>query len=122
MNTTRERKLPSEPGPSRSPLVLVLVIILGISGVVSMARWLDSHRPKPDPQLEEEKLYLAGQTVQRLSLGFNGLVADWYWMRALQYVGSKVLNIPEHLQLDNLGQLDLRLLAPLLDTATTLDP
>lgn len=87
-----------------------------------MARWLDTHRPKADPQLEEEKLYLAGQTVQRLSMGFNGLVADWYWMRALQYVGSKVLNIPEHLQLDNLGQLDLRLLAPLLDTATTLDP
>ena len=87
-----------------------------------MARWLDSHRPTPDPRLEEEKLYVAGQTVRRLSLGFNGLVADWYWMRALQYVGSKVLNIPEHLQLDNLGQLDLRLLAPLLDTATTLDP
>ena len=87
-----------------------------------MARWLDSHRPKPDSQLEEEKLYLTGQTVQRLSLGFNGLVADWYWMRALQYVGSKVLNIPGHIQLDSLGQLDLRLLAPLLDTATTLDP
>jgi tetratricopeptide (TPR) repeat protein len=87
-----------------------------------MARWLDSHRPKSDPQLEEEKLYLTGQTLQRLSLGFNGLVADWYWMRALQYVGTKVLNIPEHLQLDNLGQLDLQLLAPLLDTATTLDP
>jgi tetratricopeptide (TPR) repeat protein len=60
--------------------------------------------------------------VRRISLGFNGLVADWYWMRALQYVGSKVLNLPQHLQLDNLGQLDLRLLAPLLDTATTLDP
>jgi tetratricopeptide (TPR) repeat protein len=72
--------------------------------------------------LEEEKLYLAGQTVRRLSLGFNGLVADWYWMRTLQYVGKKVLNIPERLQLDNLGQLDLRLLAPLLETATTLDP
>lgn len=98
------------------------MIVAGIAGVVSMARWLDAHRPASDVKLEEEKLYLAGQTVRRLSLGFNGLVADWYWMRALQYVGSKVLNIPKHLQLDNLGQLDLRLLAPLLDTATTLDP
>jgi tetratricopeptide (TPR) repeat protein len=100
----------------------MLVIVVGIGGVVSMARWIDSQRPKSDLQLEEESLYLTGQTLQRLSLGFNGLVADWYWMRALQYVGTKVLNIPEHLQLDNLGQLDLRLLAPLLDTATTLDP
>lgn len=112
----------SSVDPSRRTLALVLVIVAGIGGVVSTARWLDSHRPAPDPRLEEEKLYLTGQTVRRISLGFNGLVADWYWMRALQYVGSKVLNLPQHLQLDNLGQLDLRLLAPLLDTATTLDP
>jgi len=103
-------------------LVLIFVIIAGMSGVVSMARWLDSHRSKPDPSVEGERLYLAGQTVRRLSLAFNGLVADWYWMRALQYVGGKVLSAPAHVPLENLGQLDLRLLAPFLDTATTLDP
>jgi tetratricopeptide (TPR) repeat protein len=107
---------------SRRTLVLLIVIIAGMAGVVSMARWLDDHRPAPDVKLEEEKLYLAGQTVRRLSLSFNGLVADWYWMRALQYVGGKVLNVPSHVPIDNLGQLDLRLLAPFLDTATTVDP
>jgi tetratricopeptide (TPR) repeat protein len=122
MKTTQEREQSLVAGPLRRALALGLLIIVGFAGVVSMAQWLDSHRPTPDPLLEEEKLYLAGQTVRRLTLSFNGLVADWYWMRALQYVGSKVLNIPERLQLDNLGQLDLRLLAPLLDTATTLDP
>ena len=25
-----------------------------------------------------------------MSLGFNGLVADWYWLRSLQYVGRKM--------------------------------
>lgn len=108
-------------GPRRT-LVLLIVIIAGMAGVVSMARWLDDHRPAPDVKLEEEKLYLAGQTVRRLSLSFNGLVADWYWMRALQYVGGKVLNVPSHVRINNLGQLDLRLLAPFLDTAITLDP
>src|ERR1700674_1901168 len=122
MNSANKEDRFSMRGPSRHTLALVLVIIVGIGGVVFMAHWLDSQRLTPDPRLEEERLYLAGQTVRRLSLSFNGLVADWYWMRALQYVGSKVLNIPEHLQLDNMGQLDLRLLAPLLDTATTLDP
>ena len=122
MNTVNEKDQSSVGSFSRRTLALVLVIAIGISGVVFMARWLDSHRPAPNLRLEEEKLYLAGQTVRRLSLSFNGLVADWYWMRVLQYVGSKVLSVPEHLQLDNLGQLDLRLLAPLLDTATTLDP
>jgi len=57
-----------------------------------------------------------------VSLGFNGLIADWYWMRALQYVGRKVMGTSEHLQLDNLNPLNLKLLAPLLETATTLDP
>jgi tetratricopeptide (TPR) repeat protein len=43
-------------------------------------------------------------------------------MRSLQYVGGKVINAKENLQIDNLGQLNMKLLAPLLDTATTLDP
>lgn len=97
-------------------------MIVGTIGIVFMARWLDSRRTKPDPTFEQEKLYVTGQTVRRLSLSFNGLVADWYWMRALQYVGNKVLNTPEDVQFGDLSQLDLRLLAPLLDTATTLDP
>ncbi len=50
------------------------------------------------------------------------LAADWYWMRSLQYVGRKVLTSGQGFQLDNLGGLNLKLLPPLLDTATTLDP
>jgi tetratricopeptide (TPR) repeat protein len=50
------------------------------------------------------------------------LVADWYWLRSLQYVGHKFLKSQENIQLDDLKQLNLKLLAPLLDTATTLDP
>jgi hypothetical protein len=57
-----------------------------------------------------------------LSLGFNGLLADWYWIRSLQYVGRKILSLPSDVPLDDLGSLNLKLLAPLLDTATTLDP
>jgi tetratricopeptide (TPR) repeat protein len=43
-------------------------------------------------------------------------------MRSLQYVGRKILEQPKDVQIDSLGQLDVKLLAPLLDTATTLDP
>ena len=101
---------------------LTFVILLGLTSVVTLSHWIDSHRPAPDPNVEEEKAYLASSTVKRISLGFNGLVADWYWMRSLQYVGRKIINPPENVQLDNLGQLNLKLLAPLLDAATTLDP
>jgi hypothetical protein len=102
--------------------VLLLLVFIGLASVVGLSRLIDSRRPPTDSKIEEEQLYINGTTVRRISLGFNGLAADWYWMRSLQYVGRKVLNTPGDLQLDDLGQLNLRLLAPLLDTATTLDP
>jgi tetratricopeptide (TPR) repeat protein len=89
---------------------------------VGLSRWLDSHNPPADAEIEEEQLYLNGTTAKRISLGFNGLAADWYWMRSLQYVGRKIIGVPENVQIDSLGQLNLKLLAPLIDTATTLDP
>lgn len=101
---------------------LLLTVLLGLASVVGLSRWLDSHRPPTDSKFEEEQLYLNGTTAKRISLGFNGLAADWYWMRSLQYVGRKIIGVPENIQIDSLGQLNLKLLAPLIDTATTLDP
>lgn len=101
---------------------LLLTVLLGLASVIGLARLIDSQRPVLNPAIEDEQLYLNGATVKRVSLGFNGLAADWYWMRSLQYVGRKVLAEGQGLQLDNLGTLNLKLLAPLLETATTLDP
>lgn len=107
---------------SRRDGALLLTLLLGLAGVVGLSRWLDAHRPPADAKIEEEKLYLNGATARRISLGFNGLAADWYWMRSLQYVGRKIVGVPDNVPIDSLGQLNLKLLAPLLDTATTLDP
>lgn len=101
---------------------LLLTVLIGLLGVYSLSRWIDAHQPPADQNLQEEELYLNAATAKRLSLGFNGLVADWYWMRSLQYVGGKIIKLPEDVPLDHLGQLNLKLLAPLLDAATTLDP
>jgi len=96
--------------------------MIGAVGYVLVARLLDSHRPKIQTEIQQESLYLSGNALKRMSLGFNGLVADWYWMRALQYVGGKILSAQGSIQLDELSQLDMKLLAPMLDVATTLDP
>ncbi len=122
MKTTSENSQAFARRQSRRTLALAVVIMAGMAGVVSLAQWIDSHRPATDPVTEAEQLYLTGNTVRRLSLGFNGLVADWYWMRSLQYLGRKVLTAREDVQIDNLGQVRLELLAPLLDTAITVDP
>ena len=100
----------------------MLVLIVGLALTILLARSIDARRPPTDPNTIDESLYLNPATARRISLGFNGVVADWYWMRSLQYVGRKIINMPEDVPIDNLGQLNMKLLAPLLDTATTLDP
>jgi len=102
-------------------LALALVVVIGMTCVALLVRRIDTLRPPEDPQAIDESLYLDGKTARRISLGFNGLAADWYWMRSLQYVGRKIIN-DRDVPLDNLRLLNLKLLAPLLDTATTLDP
>ena len=103
-------------------ITLGLVVVVGMACAALMVRWTDTLRPPVDPNVIDESLYLNDKTARRISLGFNGLAADWYWMRSLQYVGKKALNYQGDMNLDDLSQLNLKLLAPLLDTATTLDP
>jgi tetratricopeptide (TPR) repeat protein len=103
-------------------ITLGLVVVVGMACIVLLVRWIDTLRPPVDQNVADESLYLDGKTARRISLGFNGLMADWYWMRSLQYVGRKILNHPENVPIDDLRQLNLKLLAPLLDTATTIDP
>ena len=106
----------------RASWIPATIVVAGVISFVLVSRWLDATRPKIQTELQQESLYLTGNALKRMSLSFNGLVADWYWMRALQYVGGKILNAPGSVQLDDLAQLDLKLLAPMLDVATTLDP
>ena len=67
----------------------------------------------------EEALYLpSGKTVKKLSVGFDGLLSDFYWIRSVQYFGGKVVH--GALRTDSTERFDL--LYPLLDITTTLDP
>jgi tetratricopeptide (TPR) repeat protein len=107
-------------------VILTLAIVLGLTAVVLLARWMDNHRSDVQTQFNEEPLYLNGATAKHVSLAFNGLAADWYWMRSLQYVGRKIVNFEDthegNFYLSNLSSLDMRLLPSLLRVSTTLDP
>ncbi len=106
----------------KQTIVLAFTIVACFAVVIALSRYMDANRPKLDSNIEEENLYVAGNTAKKMSLGFNGLVADWYWMRSLQYIGRKLINHKGDLQIDNLTALNPKLLYPLLDNATTLDP
>jgi len=104
------------------PISLAAVVLIGMIATVVLARFVDARRPPVDVAVNDESLYLNAKTATRVSLGFNALAADWYWMRSLQYVGRKIIAAEGNASLDDLSQLDLKLLAPLLENATTLDP
>jgi tetratricopeptide (TPR) repeat protein len=105
---------------------LIVVLAAGLAVSAFLSRWLDAHRIDHAKQFAESQLYLSGPSAKRLTVAFNGLAADWYWMRSLQYVGRKIVNHQDtsnnQFVLTDLGSLDLRLLSSLLDVATTLDP
>jgi hypothetical protein len=63
-------------------------------------------------EADQELLLRSPEAVKKLSLGYDALMGDIYWTRAVQYYGA------------NAGKrdADFHLLWPLLDVATTLDP
>ena len=67
---------------------------------------------RADEPLQEVLYIPSAKVVQRMTLGYSGLLADIYWTRVVQYFGNKHLaKAKQYL-----------ILEPLLDTATTLDP
>jgi len=105
---------------------LILTIVVGLAVVVLLSRALDARRTDTQARFAEEPLYVTPVAAKRLTLAFNGLAADWYWMRSLQYVGGKIVTYEDthdgRIDFGWLGNLDLRLLPSLLRTSTTLDP
>jgi tetratricopeptide (TPR) repeat protein len=104
-------------------LLLLALLFVCLGSAAGVARWIELRRP-PQPEVEQvsEELYVTPNAARALSLAFNGLAADWYWLRTLQYVGRKSTAYEGHIQLDDLRALNLKILAPLLDNTTTLDP
>lgn len=102
--------------------ISIAVIILGFAALFPLSSFLEKNRPPLPENFADQDLALQGANLKGYALGFEGLIADWYWMQSLQYLGNKLMNSKEDLSLDNLQSLNPRLLYPYLDNATTLDP
>ncbi|HWY54335.1 MAG TPA: hypothetical protein VNZ03_07720 [Terriglobales bacterium] len=97
--------------PSRRITITASVLLVTfLVGSVLLLRRLDRER---NAATLKEVLYISSPTLlKRMSLGYDGLLADIYWTRAVQYFGEKLTRGSEHFDL----------LAPLLEITTTLDP
>jgi tetratricopeptide (TPR) repeat protein len=91
---------------------LIAGALLFVSAAVSvlLLHRIDQSRQSATLQ---DVLYLSSpKTLKRLSLGYDGLLADIYWTRAVQYFGGGHAAGAQHFEL----------LAPLLQITTALDP
>jgi len=87
-----------------------LILLIGLAVLLQMAR--DARFP-PAP-IDERLLYVtSGEVAKRLALSYDALVADMYWIRAIQHYGGERGS-------DRPKRYDL--LYPLLDLTTSLDP
>jgi len=91
-------------------LVATALLLASMAGAMATLHTIDQ---KPKNAVAQQALYVSSPKVlRRLSLGYTGLLADIYWTRAVQYFGQQHHN----------GAGDYRLLAPLLEVTTELDP
>jgi hypothetical protein len=96
----------------------IVVLVACLAAIVPMQHWLDAHRE--GLEAPEEILYFAGSDdLRRYSLGYDALLADIYWMRAIQFYGRKVIENPRVI---SERSNELALLYSMIDVATTLDP
>lgn len=92
-------------------VIVGIVLILGSAGIVVVHRHLDA-RVQASPQEGEVVWLPSAEALRRWSFGFEGLLADLYWLRTVQYYGQRAFRPGvrfEHLE-------------HLLTLVTTLDP
>lgn len=100
-----------------------LLIAAGFAVVAFLSSYVEQRRVTLPVGYEDTDLALEGKRLKGWALGTEGLLADWYWMNSLQYIGGKIVRSEaETINLEDLRPLNPRLLYPLLDNATDLDP
>jgi tetratricopeptide (TPR) repeat protein len=97
-------------GSRKVTVAASILLLLSLASSVLLLRRLDQVRTHAT--LEEVLYFNSPKLVKRLSLGYDGLLADIYWTRAVQYFGNR------HFVAAN----DYKLLSPLLEITTALDP
>jgi tetratricopeptide (TPR) repeat protein len=100
-----------QSGRKRNIWAAALGIPLLLAAAYPLQRRIDA-RVGTVQQERDELMLRSGRVLKKLSLGYDSLLADIYWTRAVQYYGGKRRDHDPNFEL----------LAPLLDLTTTLDP
>jgi tetratricopeptide (TPR) repeat protein len=100
-----------------------IALAAGFGLVFVLSSYLEQNRVALPEDFEDADLAIHGRKLKGFVLGADGLLADWYWMQSLQYLGDKIdKSKSEYINVENLSALNPRLLYPYLDNATEFDP
>jgi tetratricopeptide (TPR) repeat protein len=99
----------------RKDLAIPVLAGVAFAAAISMQIVRDRWYPRDTPEREQILYVTSGAALQRIALSFDAVLADVYWIRAIQHYGGDRLSGPR-------AQTKYRLLFPLLDLTTTLDP
>ncbi len=99
----------------------ITFLLVGLGASVALQGWIDGQRGVGSAA--EDALYISsGKALKRAALGFDGLLADLYWLRTIQYFGGKSQELKGDLNIGNVQEWKLSLLEPLINITTELDP
>ncbi|MGA8037137.1 MAG: hypothetical protein WA823_09965 [Candidatus Acidiferrales bacterium] len=96
---------------TKTPLLAAIGVPLLFVALIALQFRIDASVAK-EAARQQELLLPSGKLLKQLSLGYDALLADIYWTRAVQYYGSNA----------GIAGVKFPLLWPLLDITTTLDP
>ena len=103
-------------------LISLVIFGVGFAALFALTLKIEATKPPIPAGYEDSDLTVEGGRLRGYSFGAEGLVADWYWMRALNYLGTKMVDAGFNPGIQDLRPLNPRLLYPMLDNASTLDP
>lgn len=104
-------------------IILPLVIVVtGFATIIALSVFLDENKPSLPAGYDDQDMAVNVSKFRGFAFGCEGLMADWYWMQSLQYIGGKIDKAQLGINMEDLSVLNPRLLYPYLDTATSLDP
>ena len=99
--------------PRATPWLVGALIAILMGGVVGLQFVLERYSAVPSTTAENLLYVRSPETMKRLALSYDSLLADVYWIRAVQYYGGTRLSTDPNKRYD--------LLFPLLDLTTSLD-
>jgi tetratricopeptide (TPR) repeat protein len=95
--------------------VVLLAALAAFASAIALQMARDRSYPREDREDEQLLYFRSGAALTRVTLAFDALAADVYWIRAIQHYGGDRLAGPKAIT-------KYQLLYPLLDITTTLDP